>query len=388
MTDDLLARATEALPRMLDDLQRLICCETPTADLAAVAAGAALVDEIGAGYLGAGAERIVMDGRTHLRWRLGGADPAAAESTPRVLLVTHQDTVWPIGTVQRLRYRVDGGMLYGPGCFDMKTGLAMAFHALALLGTAGTLPAVTLLVTGDEEIGSPTSRALIEQEARLATAAFVLEASADAGALKTGRKGVSLYQVSATGRAAHAGLEPEKGINAGVEIAAQVLAINDFGDASAGTSVVPTALTAGTTTNTVPGAAVLSVDSRAWTRDEQDRVQMAMSGLRSTVPGAEVTVSGGINRPPMERAGGQPLFALAQRLAEQLGSGVLQQTSVGGASDGNFTAGVGCPTLDGLGAVGGGAHADTEHVVVAEIPRRTALLAGLIDAVCSGAAAG
>lgn len=298
VTNDLLARATAALPRMLDDLQRLIRCETPTADLAAVAAGA----------------------------------------------------------------------------------------ALALLGAPATPPAVTVLVTGDEEIGSPTSRQLIEQEARSATAAFVLEASADAGALKTGRKGVSLYQVSATGRAAHAGLEPEKGINAGVEIAAQVLAVNSFGDSSVGTSVVPTALIAGTTSNTVPGAAVLNVDSRSWTRAEQDRVQSAMFGLRPTVPGAELTVTGGINRPPMERAGSQPLFGLAEQLSVLIGSGPLQQVSVGGASDGNFTAGVGCPTLDGLGAVGGGAHADTEHVLVAEIPRRTALLAGLIDAVCGGAA--
>ncbi|MDQ6659157.1 MAG: M20/M25/M40 family metallo-hydrolase, partial [Actinomycetota bacterium] len=238
---------------MLHDLQQLICCETPTAELSAVAAGAALVDEIGAGYLGVGAERIVVDGRTHLRWRLGDADSAAAPA-PRALLVTHQDTVWPIGTLQRLPYRVDAGMLYGPGCFDMKTGLVMALHALALLRVGDALPAVTLLVTGDEEIGSPTSRRLIEQEARSATAAFVLEASADGGALKTGRKGVSLYQVSAIGRAVHAGLEPETGINAGVEIAAQVLAINNFGDAAAGTSVVPTALTAGTTSNTVPGS--------------------------------------------------------------------------------------------------------------------------------------
>ncbi|WP_037362692.1 M20 family metallopeptidase [Nakamurella lactea] len=364
----------------MHDLERLVTCESPTADLAAVAAGANLVDVMGAGYLGSAAERIVVDGRTHLRWRLGG------DTGPRVLIVCHQDTVWPIGTLQRLPFRVEDGIVYGPGCFDMKTGLAMAFHALRLLGAPQTLPSVTLLVTGDEEIGSPTSRQLIEDEARQSSAAFVLEASGNGGALKTGRKGVSLFRVSAFGRASHAGLEPEKGLNAAVEIAGQVLAINGLGDPAAGTSVVPSVLSAGTTSNTVPAAATLMVDSRAWTVAEQQRVQAAMTSLQPTVPGARVEVTGGINRPPMEPAGSQTLFALAEELSSQIGSGALQQISVGGGSDGNFTAGVGCPTLDGMGAVGGGAHADSEHVIVEEIPRRTALLAGLIDAVCSGAA--
>lgn len=380
VTDDLLTRSTTALPRMLADIERLVSCETPTDDLPAVAAGASLVEEIGHRLLGAAAERIVLDGRTHLRWRLGGADTG-----PRVLLVAHQDTVWPIGTLQRLPFRVDGEVLHGPGCFDMKTGVVMALHAIEQLAGSGSAPAVTVLVTGDEEIGSPSSRALIEDEARRSTAAFVLEASADDGALKTGRKGVSLYQVSVTGRAAHAGLEPEKGINAAVEIAGQVLTIAGLDDPGVGTSVVPATLSAGTTTNTVPATATLSVDSRAWTRAEQDRVQAAMMTLQPSVPGAEVRVTGGINRPPMERAGSQQLFAVAQKLASEMGAVALQQVSVGGGSDGNFTAGVGCPTLDGLGAVGGGAHADTEHVIIAEIPRRTALLAALIRAVCEDA---
>jgi len=378
--DDLLTRCTAATPRMLADIERLVSCETPTNDLPAVVAGAGLVEEIGRGLLGVPAERIVLDGRTHLRWQLGGTDTG-----PRVLLVAHQDTVWPIGTLQRLPFRIDGEVLRGPGCFDMKTGVVMALHAVGQLTGSGPAPAVTVLVTGDEEIGSPSSRALIEDEARKSTAAFVLEASADDGALKTGRKGVSLYQVSVTGRAAHAGLEPEKGINAAVEIAGQVLTIAALGDSAVGTSVVPATVSAGTTTNTVPATATLSVDSRAWTRAEQDRVQVSIMALQPSVPGAGVRVTGGINRPPMERVGSQRLFALAVELAAQVGAGVLQQVSVGGGSDGNFTAGVGCPTLDGLGAVGGGAHADTEHVIIAEIPRRTALLAALIRAVCDGA---
>lgn len=383
-SEHLLERATAGLPDLLSDLESIIACETPSADLDAVAAGAALVDRIVTARLGTPGERIVVDGRTHLRWRFG-----SETATPRVLLLCHQDTVWPIGTLARLPFDITDDVLTGPGGFDMKTGLAMAVHALLLLDAAGTGRAVTLLVTGDEEIGSPTSRALIEREAVRCTATFVLEASGQDGGLKTGRKGVSMFRVDVTGRAAHAGLEPEKGINAGVELARQVLAIDSLGDAVAGTSVVPTVSAAGTTGNTVPALASVQVDSRAWTADEQRRVETAMLALSPHEDGAWVEVTGGINRPPMETDAAQPLFRLACAVADELGiaaeSGPLQQVSVGGGSDGNFTAGVGCPTLDGLGAVGGGAHADTEHVVVAQIPRRTALLAGLIRAVLDGA---
>lgn len=383
-SDRLLERATAGLPNLLMDLEDLIRCETPSADLDAVATGAALVDRIVTARLAVAGETIVVDGRTHLRWRFG-PDSAAT----RVLLLCHQDTVWPVGTLARLPFDITDGVLTGPGSFDMKTGLAMAVHALLLLDAPATDLAVTLLVTGDEEIGSPTSRALIEQEALRCTATFVLEASADRGALKTGRKGVSMFQVAVTGRASHAGLEPERGVNAGVELARQVLAVDALGDATLGTSVVPTASAAGTTGNTVPALAAVQVDSRAWTAEEQRRVEAAMQALAPHDDRARVAVTGGINRPPMETDAAQPLFRLAGAIADALGitaeSGPLQQVSVGGASDGNFTAGVGCPTLDGLGAVGGGAHADTEHAVVAEIPRRTALLAGLIRAVLDGA---
>jgi glutamate carboxypeptidase len=266
-----------------------------------------------------------------------------------------------------------GGILRGPGCFDMKAGLAMAFHA------AAGLTGVTLLVTGDEEIGSPSSRRLIEDEARGASAALVLEASADGGAFKTERKGVSLYDVRVTGRAAHAGLEPERGVNATVELAQQVLAIAALGDAEVGTTVTPTASWAGTTTNTVPAAGTIAVDVRVRTLAEQDRVDRAMRSLQSVLPGARLEVLGGPNRPPLEASASAALYEQARAIAVRLGLEPPGSAAVGGASDGNFTAGVGTPTLDGLGAVGGGAHADDEHVLVDQIAPRTALLRRLLE---------
>jgi glutamate carboxypeptidase len=240
---------------------------------------------------------------------------------------------------------------------------------------------VAILVTGDEEIGSPLSRALIEEEARSCDAVFVLEASADGGALKTRRKGVSRYWIEVEGRAAHAGLEPEKGINAGIEVAHQILAVAALADPDRGTTVVPTALSAGTTTNTVPAAATVAVDARVWDAAEQDRVDRAVRSLGPVLADARIRIGGGINRPPLEAAASAELFELADAVARKLGIGPLTRAAVGGASDGNFTAGLGIPTLDGLGAVGGGAHADDEHVVVAELPRRTALLTALTETV-------
>jgi glutamate carboxypeptidase len=258
----------------------------------------------------------------------------------------------------------------------MKAGLVLAMHALSVLGVPS---GVTLLVTGDEELGSPTSRSLIESAARGCRAALVLEASADGGALKTARKGVSLYSVHAAGKAAHAGLEPERGVNATIELAHQVPVVAGISDASSGTTVTPTVLSSGVTTNTVPASGSFSVDARMWSAAEQSRVDEAMRSLRPVVSGAELTVSGGPNRPPLQSSSSASLFARASALAVSLGLGELSQAAVGGASDGNFTAGIGTPTLDGLGAVGGGAHADTEHVLVGELPGRAALLAALIE---------
>ncbi|MFI6498027.1 M20 family metallopeptidase [Nonomuraea typhae] len=352
---------------MIADIERLVRCESPSEDLAAVGRSAKAVAEVGARLLGAEPELVVVDGRTHVRWRFGGE--------PRVLLLGHHDTVWPVGSLRTHPFDVRDGLLYGPGCFDMKAGLVMAFHALAALDG---LDGVTLLVTGDEEPGSPSSRELIEDEARGCAAALVLEAAGPGGALKTARKGVSRYEVLVRGRSAHAGLEPERGVNAGVELARQVMTVAGLGDPALGTTVTPTRLEAGTTVNTVPGSARFEVDARVWEAAEQTRVHAAMLGLRPSSEGAGLKVRGGQNRPPLPAEASAGLFERACRLAGELGLGPLTSVAVGGASDGNFTAGVGTPTLDGLGAVGGGAHADDEHVVVAELPGRTRLLTALV----------
>jgi glutamate carboxypeptidase len=358
-----------SLDALLADIETLVRCESPSADLDAVARSADVLADVGKALLGVEPERIVLDGRTHLRWRFG-------DGPARVLLLGHHDTVWPTGSLETHPFSVRDGVLRGPGCFDMKAGVVMALHAAASLADR---TGVSIVVTGDEELGSPSSRGLIEEEARGCAAAFVLEASADGGAIKTRRKGVSHYRIEVTGRASHAGLEPEKGINAGIEIAHQVLAVAALADAERGTSVVPTVLSAGTTVNTVPAAAAVEVDVRVWDEEEQLRVDREVRALRPVLADAWVEVSGGVNRPPLDEASSAALFGLAWRLAAALGLPELTEAAVGGASDGNYTAGVGVPTLDGLGAVGGGAHADHEHVLVEELPLRTALLAALIE---------
>lgn len=352
---------------MLEDLEELVVCESFSADHEAVARSATVVADQGAGRLGARPETIVIDGVSHLRWTFG---------TPRVLLVGHHDTVWPIGSLREHPWSLEDGIARGPGVFDMKAGLVQTFHALAALPS---LEGVCVLVTGDEELGSPSSRALIEDSARGCAAAFVLEAAADGGALKTARKGISTYQVTVRGRAAHAGLEPQAGANAGMELAHQILALAAMGEGD--TTVTPTVLSGGSTINTVPALASVAVDVRVPSLKEQKRVDELVRGLSPRLAGTRLLVSGGPNRPPLEEASSARLFALARRIAEELGMPPLRGVAVGGASDGNLTAGVGCPTLDGLGAVGGGAHAAHEHTLVAEMPGRTRLLAELVRTV-------
>ncbi|MGW7446963.1 M20 family metallopeptidase [Kitasatospora sp. NPDC054795] len=358
-----------SLEALLTDIETLVCCESPSSDLDAVARSAEVLSDLGKKLLGVEPERIVLDGRTHLRWRFG-------DGPARVLLLGHHDTVWPVGSLETHPFSVADGVLRGPGCFDMKAGVVMALHAAAALPSRAGL---SILITGDEELGSPSSRGLIEAEARGCEAAFVLEASADGGALKTRRKGVSQYRIDVTGRAAHAGLEPDKGINAGIEIAHQVLAVAALADPERGTSVVPTLLAAGTTTNTVPATAVVEVDVRVWDEDEQLRVDRAVRALQPVLAGVQVRISGGVNRPPLDAASSAALFGLARELSAETGLPKLTEATVGGASDGNYTAGLGVPTLDGLGAVGGGAHADHEHVLVEELPWRTTLLFALVE---------
>lgn len=366
---DLLTRLRAQRPRIVDDVAAMVNCESPSDDIPATAACLELVAELARELTATQAEQVVIAGRPHLVWRGGGPT--------RVLLVGHCDTVWPIGTLARWPLAIDGDRATGPGIFDMKAGLAQLFHALAALEDR---TGVTVLVTTDEEIGSPTSRELIEAEATGAAAAFVLEASAD-GAIKTGRKGVSLYELGIHGRAAHAGLEPAAGINATVEVAHQVLAIDALGDMATGTTVTPTVLRSGRTGNTVPDLATVAVDVRAETASEQRRVDAALRGLTPVLPGARLVLDGGVNRPPLDPTASGELFSLAVELAAEMGLPPLRAVTVGGASDGNFTAGVGTPTLDGLGAVGDHAHAEGEWVSVSAMPDRAALLAALIDRV-------
>lgn len=358
---------------MLADLEELVTCESYSADHAAVARSAQVVAEQGSRLLGARPQTLVIDGVTHVQWTFG---------TPRILLLGHHDTVWPIGSLKTRPWSVEQGIARGPGVFDMKAGLVQLFHALAALPS---LDGVCVLVTGDEEVGSDTSRPLIEDLARQCRAAFVLEASADGGALKTSRKGVSNYDITIHGRAAHAGLEPEKGVNAAIELAHQILALHHITaivatSTGAGTTITPTLLSAGTASNTVPARADLSVDVRVRTTAAQEAVDRLIRNLEPQNPGARLRITGGPNRPPLEAAASQDLFAKAARLAAQLGLEPLRRAAVGGASDGNYTAGAGCPTLDGLGAVGDGAHADHEHVITATMPHRARLLAHLVGA--------
>lgn len=357
---------------MLAELELLVRCESPSADLAAVRRSADLIADIGTRRLGVTPDRIEVDGCSHLRWRFG-------TGPNRIIVLAHHDTVWPIGSLITHPWSNEHGVIRGPGTVDMKAGLVQAIHALGLLIDQGTpLDGVILLVTGDEEIGSITSRWLIEDEARGCQACFVFEGAGPGGSLKTGRKGTSLYRIEITGRAAHAGAEPEKGVNSAVELAHLILATNTLGDPALGTTVTPTVAGAGTTTNTVPAAAFLNVDVRARTAVEQERVDRALRSIRPGLTGSVLTVLGGINRPPMEATSGAALFERAVRLGRRDGLGEFIQTSVGGASDGNFTAGIGVPTLDGFGAVGGGAHADDEHARVDSLVPRAALLVALV----------
>lgn len=364
----LVAEFEARLPEMLDELSVLVRCESPSADLASLERSGQAVAALGERLTGRAPEVIADAGPTHLRWRFG-------DGPRRVLLVGHHDTVWPLGSLDSHPWSVTDGVVRGPGCLDMKAGLVQMFHALSVLED---IDGVTVIVNGDEEVGSPTSSELIEEAAREAPAALVLEMAADDGALKTARKGISLYEMRISGRAAHAGLEPERGINASIEAAHLILAIAQMGDPALGTTVTPTLLRSGTAGNVVPAAASLAVDVRATSVAEQHRVDAALREVVPVLPGATVIAAPGPTCAPMEPAASAELFGTAQRLAGLLGLEPLRGVAVGGASDGNRTAGVGTPTLDGLGAVGGGPHADREHVVTAIMPQRTALLAALI----------
>jgi glutamate carboxypeptidase len=358
-------RSGEETRGLLDDIGELVSCESPSGDVDAVTRCADLVDELALRRIGTKSERVVVAGRPHLRWQFG---------TPRVVLVGHLDTVWPVGTLARWPFEVDGDRMTGPGVFDMKTGLVQLFAALQ---AQDDLDGIAILVTSDEEVGSTTSQELIETTCRGARAALVLEPSAD-GALKVARKGVGMFTVDVLGRAAHAGLEPHNGINATVECAHQILAIAALARPEIGTTVTPTVLASGTTSNTVPAEARLSVDVRVETTAEMRRVEAALQSLSPQLPGAGVKTVAISVRQPLERAMSAELFDRLNRHAVDLGLSPLDGVSVGGGSDGNITAGLGVPTLDGLGAVGANAHAEGEWASTSALPQRTALVAALV----------
>jgi len=352
---------------MLAALEDLVMTETPSDDLGRIHSGVRLLGSLVNRLLGETPETVVVEGRPHLRLRGSGDRP--------VLVLCHLDTVWPAGTTGRWPFAVVDGRAIGPGVFDMKAGLVQALYAISALSRTDD---VTLLVTTDEEIGSPTGRALVEHEARRSRAVLVPEPSA-AGALKTARKGISMYRLHVQGRAAHAGLEPERGVNALVELAQQVSRLASLGHPSVGTTVTPTTATAGSSSNTVPATAEVAIDVRATTRAEQERVHAELTNLAPSIDGAVLRLEGGINRPPFESSASAGLMVLAAGCATELGLAPLGWASVGGGSDGNLTAALGVPTLDGLGAVGDNAHAEGEYTLTAAMPERAALLCTLID---------
>ena len=358
------------LEAMLDDLRRLVEVESPSLDTAAIEASAAAVAAVVEQRLGSAADLIPSTAGPHVHWRGGGE--------PRVLLVGHHDTVFPLGTLAVRPFTLVDGRATGPGVFDMKGGIVGGIHAIAAMED---FTGVELLVTADEEVGSGASRALIEERATACGAVLVLEPAAEGEALKIGRKGTGGFEVVIHGRAAHAGLEPEKGVNALVEAAHQVLSINGLSRPGVGTTVTPTVAHAGTADNVVPAAARLRVDVRVSELSEADRLEAAMAGLTAVDPAARLEVFGGLNRPPMPASATAELFDLARKVAVAIGLPEPSGVAVGGGSDGNFTSALGIPTLDGLGVSGGGAHADHEWADVTTMVDRTRLLSALIAAI-------
>lgn len=301
-----------------------------------------------------------------------------------VLLLGHYDTVYPLGTLSSMPCRIADNKLTGPGVLDMKTGMALMLHSLAALQEwHGELPRpVTVLLVSDEEVGSDSSRPITESLAKRAAAVLVLEPSYGfEGALKTARKGVGEYLLKVTGKASHAGLDFEKGVNAILELARQIEKVSSFTDLKKGLTINVGIVSGGSRTNVVPAEATAQVDVRIARFKDAAGIDEKMRGLRPFNRKCKLEITGGINRPPMEHtAGVAALYAKAVAIARELGW-KLGEAAVGGGSDGNFTAGLGIPTLDGLGGVGDGAHAVHEHILISELPRRAALLAGLIEAV-------
>ena len=355
--------------QMLEHVKQFVNTESPSNEPELLQTSAEFLAKVMTEVLGKAPEIIASDKGPHLHWK--GSDDT------KVLIVGHHDTVFQKGTVAKRGFSVDGDIARGPGIFDMKAGIIQAIYGLSEIREAYH---AEILITSDEEIGSYASRALIEERAKATGNVLVFEPSGNGDALKIARKGVGTFRVDIAGRASHAGLEPEKGINALIELAAQVQTIAAIGQPEIGTTVTPTIATAGTTENVVPAAAQITVDVRVNVLSEKARVESAFSALQPTVSGATISVSGSINRPPMHESASTTLYAVAQSVAQGIGISNLQGIAVGGGSDGNFTAAIGVPTLDGLGACGGGAHAESEHIKVSKMGERAALAAAITRA--------
>ena len=348
--------------QVLEQLERLVRCQSPTADLSACKAVINLAAEIASEVLNQPAQIREIENRPVFWW---------GDENPEIVLLTHLDTVWPIDSFTPI-WEVKDNRITGPGVFDMKAGFIQALYALR--GISGS---VALIATTDEESGSHSSKKLIEDLSRNARAVLVFEASMD-GAVKIGRKGSADFKVTVNGRAAHAGLEPEKGINASTELSQLVLQIAKLENPEFGTTVVPTTMSSGSTTNTVPALASIDIDVRSYKAAELNRISKALSDLVPQNSEAKITVTGQINRPPLELTSTQSLFERAKKVHADLGRPPLAGVSVGGVSDGNFAAAVGAPTLDGLGAIGGGAHAQGEWVKADSIDSQITFINALI----------
>jgi glutamate carboxypeptidase len=327
---------------------------------------------------GAHVERLTQKHRgDHLRisWWPHSAKPAG-----QLLVLGHYDSVYATGTLAKMPFRVAGGKAYGPGTFDMKAGIVQALFALeALQQSAQALSKrLVFLWTSDEEIGSESSRQLLEAEARRSDAVFVLEPSfGKLGRLKTARKAIGEAELIVHGRASHAGLAPQEGINAIHELALQIEKLQKWNNLRRGISVNVCVIEGGTRTNVIPERARAVFDLRALHQSDARRIELQLKKLRAILPGARLEVHGGFSRPPLERKMSAALFARAKSLAVQMGF-KLDECTVGGGSDGNLTAALSIPTLDGLGAVGDGAHSSHEHVLINAMPARAALLAALL----------
>ncbi len=359
---------------MIETIEALVRLESPTADKAAVdRCGAALVERLTA--IGGRVERLPREhAGDHLLAEFGCG-------RSQVLLIGHFDTVWPVGQLARMPIAIRDGCLYGPGTFDMKAGIAIAMLASRALEEVGPRPdlRVVMLWTTDEETGSLASRAAIDEEARRSKAVLVLEPSLPGGALKTTRKGGGEYRLVVRGRAAHAGIDPLRGASAIHELASLIIKVRQLENLDRGVLVNVGAIAGGSAANVVAEHAEAIVDVRVASRADAARVGAAFSALAPETPGTSIEVLGGLDRPPLERtAEVAALFELARGVAADLGR-ELGEGATGGGSDGNYTSALGVPTLDGLGAVGDGAHALHEHVRIDELAWRAALLAGLIQ---------